>query len=88
MNELLADVRTGISDLEFVFGFHIITCGDVCSDPLELHGFNSCGQGVEEDAVGFAKTFPDVPRVSQMLGGLFLRLGIPRDWLRSPPGSG
>ena len=46
----------------------------MCSDALELHGFNSCGQGAEKEAVGFAKTFPDIPCVSQILGGPFLRL--------------
>ena len=33
----------------------LITSGNFCSDTLELHGFNSCGQSAEEDAVGFAK---------------------------------
>ena len=42
----------------------------------KLHGFNSCGQGADDDAIGFAKV-PDVPCVSQMLGGPSLRLGIP-----------
>ena len=63
------------------------TCGDVCSDTLETQGFNPPGQGVEEDDVGFAKTFPDIPCVSQMLGGPSLRLGIPRERLSIPPGS-
>ena len=27
----------------------------MCSDTLEIHGFNSCGKGADEDAVGFAK---------------------------------
>ena len=30
----------------------------MCSDTLELHGFNSCGYGAEDDAAGFAKRFP------------------------------
>ena len=34
------------------------------------------------------KTFPDIPCASQMLGGHFLRLGIPRERLRIPPGTG
>ena len=54
----------------------LITCGDVCSDTLELCGFDSCGESAEKDAVGFTKTFPDVPCVSQILGDPFLRLGI------------
>ena len=33
------------------------------------------------------KTFPNIPCVSQMLGGLSLRLGIPRERLCIPPGS-
>ena len=49
----------------------------------ELHGINSCGQGAEEDATGSAKTFPDIPCVSQMLGGPCLRLGIPFERLSS-----
>ena len=36
----------------------------------------------------FAKTFPDIPRVSQMLGGPSLRLSIPIERLSSPPGIG
>ena len=34
------------------------------------------------------KRFPNFPCVSQMLGGPFLRLGIPRERLSIPPGSG
>ena len=63
-------VLTGISDPELLFGFHsshVVMCVLMYS---ELHGFNSCGSGAEEDAVGFAKTFPDIPCVSQMLDGL------------------
>ena len=55
----------------------LVTCGDVCSDVTEVHGLNPCGQGDEEDAGGFTKTFPDIPRVSLMSGGLWLRLSIP-----------
>ena len=36
----------------------------------------------------FAKTFPDIPCVSQMLGGPSLRLGIPIERLSIPPGIG
>ena len=42
----------------------------------------------EEDATGFAKTFPDFPCVSQMLGGPSLRLGIPTERLSIPSGIG
>ena len=34
------------------------------------------------------KTFPDIPCVSQMLGGPSLRLGIPIERLSIPPGTG
>ena len=34
------------------------------------------------------KTFPDIPCVSQMLGGLSMRLGIPIERLSIPPESG
>ena len=44
------------------------------------------GWGAEEDAVGFAKTFPDVPCVSQLSGGLSLRLGTPTERHSIPPG--
>ena len=57
-------------------------------DMWELRGFNSCGFGAEEDATEFAKTFPDIPCVSQMLGGPSLRLGIPIERLSIPPGTG
>ena len=46
-----------------------------------LHGFNSCRKSAEEDATGFAKTFPEIPCVSQMLGGPSLRRGIPTERL-------
>ena len=39
-------------------------------------------------ASGFTKTFPDIPCVSQMLGGPSLRLGIPLEQLSIPPGIG
>ena len=42
-----------------------------------MHGLNPPEFGDEEDAVGFTKTFPDFPCVSQILGGSSLRLGIP-----------
>ena len=34
------------------------------------------------------KTFPDIPCVSQTLGGQLLRLGIPRERLSIPPRTG
>ena len=39
-----------------------------------------------EDAAGFAKTFPDIPCMSQMLGGPSLRLGIPKERPSIQPG--
>ena len=59
-----------------------------CSDIWELHGFNSCGWGAEEGATGYAKTFSKKPCVSQMLGGLSSRLGIPLERLSIQPRSG
>ena len=53
----------------------LITCGDVSSDTLEILGLNPCGSGAEEDAVGFAKTCPDDPCVSQVLG-----MRVPNVW--------
>ena len=47
----------------------------------------SCGQGAEEEAFDFFNWFPDIPCVSEKLGGPFLRLGIPRERLSIPPGS-
>ena len=44
-------------------------------------------KGADEDAGGFTKTFPDIPCVSQMSGGLSLRLSIPTERLSIPPGS-
>ena len=49
----------------------LIKCGDVCSDSSEIQGLNPCGQGDEEDVVGFTNTFPDKPCV--MSGGSPLR---------------
>ena len=70
--------------------FSFFPAGDewIGSDIWELHGFNSCRWGAEEDAAGFAKTFPDIPCVSQMLGGPSLRLGIPKERLSIPLGVG
>ena len=54
----------------------------------ELHWFNSWRQDADDDASGFAKTFPDIPCVSQMLGGPSLRLGTPKEQLSIPSGIG
>ena len=63
MNDFLAD-GPRLARLCLVFGVHPITCGDVSSDTLEIHGLIPPGLGAEEDAVGSAKTFPDLPCVS------------------------
>ena len=55
----------------------LVAYGDVSSVTLEIQGLNLAGKGDEEDAGGFAKTFPDIPCVSQISGGLSLRLSIP-----------
>ena len=64
-------VLTGISDPELVFGCHsphVVMCVDSC--------------GAEEDAVGFAKTFPDIPCLSPntwqsiVLGSAFPENGL------------
>ena len=38
--------------------------------------------------VGFAKTFPDIPCVSQMYGGPSLRRGDTKEGLNNPSGIG
>ena len=65
----------------------LVTGGDICSVTLETQGLNPPWQGDEEDAGGFTKTFPEIPCVSQMSGGLSLRLSIPTERLSIPPGS-
>ena len=69
------------------FSFFSAVDGWIGSDIPEPYGSNSCGQGAVEDATGFTKTFPDIPCVSQMLGGRSLQLGIPIERLRIPPGT-
>ena len=85
-NELLADGPDWHLGSKIVSGVwrSLVTC-----DTLEIHGLNSCpgGYSDEEDTVGFAKTFPDIPCVSQISGGLSLRLGIHTERFSIPPGS-
>ena len=38
-------------------------------------------KGADEDTYGFAKTFPDIPCASQMLGVPILRLGVAKECL-------
>ena len=50
-------------------------------------GLSPCGWGAEEEAVGFTKTFPEKPCVSQLSGGLSLWHSNPTERLGTPPGS-
>ena len=45
-------------------------------------------KGADEDACGFAKTFPDIPGVSQMSGGPSLRRGDTKEGLNIPSKAG
>ena len=67
-----------------MFGVHSSHAVILCSVTLEIQGLNPPGYGDEEDAGGFTKTFPDIPCVSQMSGGLSLRLSIPPGRLEHP----
>ena len=83
-------VMTVISDLVLVFGCLTFTHHMrwyVCFDTLKIHGFDFLRLWCWKNAVGFAKTFPGFPCVSQILSGPFLRLGILRERLTIPPGS-
>ena len=90
MTESWLTVQTGISDLDFVFAFRF--------SPLWMNGAaprltNSIDAILEDTElmkmhVDLQKTFPDIPCVSQMLGGPSLRLGIPIEQLSVPPGIG
>ena len=53
----------------------------MCSDFLELHGFNSCGKGAEEDAVGFAKRFPIYHVCPKCLAARFCGSAFPENGL-------
>ena len=76
-------VQIGIADLDLVF-VSLFSTGWV----KRLR--NSVGSIPADKvlATGFAKTFPDIPCVSQMRGGPSLRLGIPIERLSIPPGTG
>ena len=60
----------------------LVTCGDVCSVTFKIHGLILPGEGDEEDAGGFIKTFLEKPCVSQMSGGS----GFPQNGLASRQG--
>ena len=57
----------------------LVTRGEMSSVTLEIQGLSPCGQGDEEEAGGFAKTFPDIPCVFQISGGMSLRLSNHQD---------
>ena len=52
------------------------------------HGARTCSRMKWALSMIRPKTFPDIPCVSQKLGGPFLRLDIPRERRSIPPGSG
>ena len=70
-------VQTGISDLELVFGFH--SSPPVRSESVLMYEnpMNSIPSNkvLKKTRLVLQKTFPDIPCVSQMLGGPSLRLG-------------
>ena len=77
-----------VSDPELVFGFHsshVVMCVLIHQRPKDS---TLADKVLKEDAVGFAKTFPEKPCVSQILGGPSLRLGILFERLSIPPGIG
>ena len=79
-------VLTGISDPELVFGFHsslVVMCVLIHYRSMDSIPADKV---LKKTQVDFSKTFPDISCVSQMSGGLSLRLGIPRERLSIPPG--
>ena len=82
----LLTVKTGISDLDFAFVSHSFPLW--MSEALLLF-WNSMDLTLEEKVLkrtqlDLQKRFPDIPCVSQMLGGPSLRLGIPIERLSIP----
>ena len=90
MTDFWLTVQTGISDLDLVFASH--------SFPLWMNEaallFQNSMDSTPSDKVlkkthpDLQKTFPDIPCVSQMLGGPSLRLGIPIERLSVQPKTG
>ena len=83
-------VRTGISDLELVFDSHSFP---LWMSESALRYWNSmdsipADKVLKRTHLDLQKTFPDIPCVSQMLGGPSLRLGIPIERLSIPSGTG
>ena len=83
-------VLTGISDPGLVFNSH--SSSRVMSELVLIYenSINSilAEKVLKKTRLDLQKTFPDIPCVSQMLGGPSLRLGIPRQRLSNPPGIG
>ena len=80
-------VLTGITDPELVFGFHSLHV--VIYVPLRLKSkdWPLLDKVLKKTLLDLQKRFPIYHALSQMLGGLSLRLGIPIDRLSIPPGS-
>ena len=76
----IATVLAGISDPRLCLAFDVHSLHAMMCVPLrlEIQGLNPPGQGDEEDARGFAKTFPHIICVFQISDGLSLRLSNPR----------
>ena len=74
-------------DPDFFLAFHF---SPLWTNGAALRSMNSIDAILEDDddASGFAKTFPDIPCVSQMLGGPSLRLGDTKECLNIPSGIG
>ena len=83
-------VWTGILDLDFVLAFHFSLLWMNEAAPWYLNSIDA----ILEDKVlmmthlDLPKTFPDIPCVSQMLGGPSLGLGTPKERLSIPPALG
>ena len=86
MTESLADGPDWHLRAWFCSGLPLFSYVDIWSGSSMVvsHGFNSWGIGAEEEACGFAKTFPDIPDVSQISGGPSLRRGDTKESLNIP----
>ena len=79
-------VLTGISDPDLVFGFHsshVVMCVLIHE---RLKDWTLADEVLKKTPLDLQTRFPDIPCVSQILGGPSLRLGIPRKRLSIPPG--
>ena len=83
-------VLTGISYLDFVLAFHFSPLWTIGAAPRLMNSTDA----ILEDKVlmkthlDLQKTFPDIPCVSQMLGGPSLQLGVTKESLNIPSGIG